>query len=248
MKAYVCVYRKLRPQEKDRRATELEAANDHLLGKFLETYQEGFFDWGDDPSFFAAKHQLNDIRQATWGVCRRDVRSSLDVGDVIIFFCARENTDKTWDYYFIGLGTVGEIVSDRSNLWNKPQYAKFRKFYNLLIDCNGNQHERFHPYHYRDWVERSEAPYVFFDPARSIFNSDTPHRVATWDRSTNKELWHSDTKSQMIEKLIFKDRGIERRLRSSRIGFAHPKLNLTKSKDIRGCTLFQLTEELKKLI
>lgn len=247
MKAYVCVYRQLRPHEKDRRATEQAAAKDLHLGKFLETYEQGFYDWGDDPSFFAAKYLLNDVRQATWGVCRRDVRSSLNRGDVIIFFCAREDKDKTWSYYFIGFGTVGEIVSDRNDLWNKPKYAKFHKFYNLLIDRNGNQCEQFRPLH-KDWVKRSKAFYVLFDSDRSVFNLDSPHRVATWDRTTNKELWNSSPRSQKIERLIFKDRGVERRLRTSRLGFAHPKLNLTKSKDIRGRTLLQLTEELKKLI
>ena len=77
MNAYVCTYRKITPPPADLKRTEQAAAKDPLLRKFLEGYEASCFDWGDDPSFFAAKYRLGDVRRASWGVCRRDVRGDM---------------------------------------------------------------------------------------------------------------------------------------------------------------------------
>jgi len=247
MKAYVCVYRQFEPPKGARRITEQIATKNPLLGKFLESYEKGFYDWGDDPSFFAAKNILGSPNSATWGVCRRDVRNSLDVGDAVVFFCARQGGGKTWNYHFVGVGEIGELIRDRNEIWKRREYAQYRKFFNLLIDAHGNQHEAFHPSH-KNWEIRSKAPYVIFDSVSSVFNLDSPRRVATWDGIAVREDWDGDRKSKKIEQLIFEDRGIKRRLRTSRTGFAHVKLNLAKSSDKRGRTLPELMGELKRLI
>ncbi len=56
MKAYVCVYRHPIPSRRDRRLTESVGASNPTLRRFLDVYddQNCFYDWGDDPSFFAA--------------------------------------------------------------------------------------------------------------------------------------------------------------------------------------------------
>jgi hypothetical protein len=67
MNAYVCVYRHMLPKRRDWHRTESAAASNPALRRFLEIYdaQNCFYDWGDDPSFFAASEFLGDVRDAT---------------------------------------------------------------------------------------------------------------------------------------------------------------------------------------
>ncbi|MHB8390769.1 MAG: hypothetical protein ACYDBH_14510 [Acidobacteriaceae bacterium] len=250
MNAYLCTYRQITPPRSALKKMELAAKQNSLLRRFLDGYEGSFFDWGDDPSFFAAKHMLGDVRRATWGVCRRDVRSNLEKGDIVVFFCARQNKEKRlWRYYFIGFGAVREVVRCRELLWTSHVYAPYRKFYNVLTASDGKQRETFYPFH-KDWERRAEAPYVLFDAARSAFNLDSPHHVATWDSEANHEAWRGDPRTSKIEQLLFVDRGIERRLRTSRTGYAHVKLNLLlDGKTIRpGLGLSDLTRALGQLV
>lgn len=251
MNAYVCVYRQIKPSPKASKMTEQAATKNSLLRRFIDEYNGSFYDWGDDPSFFSAKHLLGDVNSATWGVCRRDVRSVLNKGDVVVFFCGSQIKDKgVWHYYFIGFGTVREIVKRRELLWKSPVYARYRKFYNLLVDSNGKQRETFRPFH-ENWEDRAKAPYAIFDPKQSAFNLDSPHLVATWDGKGIPETWKRDRRTREIERLLFDERDInDRRLRTSATGFAHSKLNLLRKgeKDRPGRSLSDLTESLKKLI
>ncbi|MGB8259376.1 MAG: hypothetical protein WCE75_03450 [Terracidiphilus sp.] len=252
MNAYLCVYRQREPSNGDRRKTEREAEKNPLVAKFLEGYKESFYDWGDDPSFFAAKELLGDVRRATWGVCRRDVRGSLNEGDVVVFFCGRQlKRSGSWSYYFIGFGTVLEVVRPRDLLWTKRKYAPYRKFYNVLMGPDGKQRETFHPFHDENWKLRADAPYVLFDPEHSAFNLDSPHLVASWNGDETPETWRPDRKAREIERLLFTDRGIiKRRLRTSRTGFGHAKLNLLfdRGKVRPGRPLADLTFALEKLL
>ena len=251
MNAYVCVYRQITPPPGAKKKTEQAATRDDLLRKFLNEYDGSFYDWGDAPSFFAAQHMLGDVRKATWGVCRSDVRSDLGKGDVVVFFCGSQNKDEgPWRYYFIGFGTVRELVRRRALLWTKPAYAPYRKFYNLLTESDGKWREVFHPFHRKDWERRAQAPYVVFDRARSAFNLNSPHAVATWDGEGNQETWKRDRRTREIERLLFVERGIERRLRTSRTGFAHVKLNLLRdgNKTRPGRSLSDFTDALSRLV
>jgi hypothetical protein len=108
-------------------AAETLAHTDPLLSRFLHGYRENFWDWGDDPSFFAAEHRLGDVRRASWGVCRADVRKALSEGDLVVFFCARD-VGSVWRYHFIGFGTVKALIS-RKELWTNPAYADYRSFW-----------------------------------------------------------------------------------------------------------------------
>ena len=251
MNAYLCVYRQISPIPKDLRETEQVATEGSLLRKFLDEYKRSFYDWGDDPSFFAAKHLLGDVNRATWGVCRRDVRCDLEKGDVVVFFCGSNKSKEkgVWNYHFIGFGTVAEVIKRRKLLWTNPSYAPYREFYNLLTDSHGKQLETFHPLH-KDWKNRAAAPYIAFDPARSAFNLDSPHLVATWDGEERQETWRRDQPARKIERLLFEERNIERRLRTSRTGYAHDKLNLLSDgkKERPGRPLSELTRALKLLI
>src|SRR5580658_10367002 len=117
MNAYLCTYRLRSPSAREESETQSAGKDDPLFEKFLLKYDDSYYDWGDDPAFFAAKHKLHDVRKASWGVCRPDVRKSLDAGDVIVFFCARLNEQKPpCRYHFIGFGTVKEVIK-HGDVW-----------------------------------------------------------------------------------------------------------------------------------
>src|ERR1700682_2903329 len=85
--AYLCTYRRMTPSPRTRGQTDAAAKQDPLLRAFLKNYDDSYYDWGDDPSFFAAQHVLRDVRKASWGMCRRDVRNALAERDLVVFFC-----------------------------------------------------------------------------------------------------------------------------------------------------------------
>jgi hypothetical protein len=232
MQAYVCVYRRHLPSKADRKRTQEPAKSDAALSKFLDEYDDSFYDWGDDPAFFAAQFFMSDVQCATWGVCRRDVRQQLKDGDVVVFFCGkpRVGTRRIWDYYYIGLGTVKSTV-DRRRLWTEELFTPYRKFYNVLAQLRGKtliRKETFHPYH-KDWERRAQAPYILFEskPDLTHFNVTNPQLVGTYDGSHIPETWNKA--SIDLKNLIFVERGISRRLRSSQTGFGHTQINLLKS-------------------
>jgi hypothetical protein len=242
---FVCVYKHRIPTRGEWASTERAAANDQYLQRFLDSYwtTDSYFDWGDDPGFFCASVLLGDARRATWSVCRPDVRKSVVVGDGVAFFVCRPIVAKHgeyWrsagpeDYFYIGCGTVGAKLINRQELWRLPEYAPYREFYNILVRTGANgalyQSEVFHSYH-DDWRERSAAPVIFFDAAKSWFNLKGPHHVARFDTSRGiPEVWLRDAISQRLERLLFGD-GCARRLRTSRTGYQHAK------RVIRGTTL-----------
>ncbi len=194
---------------------------------------------------------LRDVRSATWGVCRQDVRKALATDDIVVFFCGRQaKQGNEWHYYFIGYGTVLEPVR-RQDIWTKPKYAQFRSFYNVLVNAQGRQDEKFHPRHNRDWERRAASPYILFDPKRSLFNLDSPHRVAKWHKEDRREIWETDATTKKIERLLFIERGItDRGLRTSQTGYAHVKLNLLwdGERKRQGRSMSELTEALEKLV
>ena len=209
MKCYVCVYRQPLLNRPKWKRSWREGADKRGLRKYLERYkscfEQGaacFYDWGDDPAFFAAEEFLGDVNRASWGVCRRDVRAKLCNGDFIVFFCAKELEDRTWEYYYIGLGTVSETL-DRRLIWSSEEYKPYRDFFNLLQDSNGNQYEFIYDKHNKDWRKRADAPYILFDTSknRTHFNLVNPLLVATyhledapWKRDVI-ERWHLDDKN-----------------------------------------------------
>lgn len=248
MNAYLCTYRQRPPRPIDLAKTRNAGKDDPLVEKFLSEYDDGHYDWGDDPAFFAAKHKLRNVRKASWGVCRPDVRTVSEPGDVVVFFCAHPNKERTiWTYSFIGFGTVGERIW-HMDVWKNRRYAPYRSFYNLLINKHEQQEEIFWPIH-TNWKRRLESPYIIFDAAKSVFNLDSPHVVAEWHKGDKKEIWKLDRRTKKIERVLFAERGIDRRLRTSQTGYAHTKLNLLQDgRNVRpGRSLPELLKVLKEL-
>ncbi|MCY4654143.1 MAG: hypothetical protein OXC95_13385 [Dehalococcoidia bacterium] len=242
MRAYLCVYRQpiKRPIHVKRTRSQVNARPE--LEEYLSGYEHRFrdsvgrfYDWGDDPSFFAAEHFLGDIRRASWGVCRHNVRSLVAPGDYVIFFCARQQQeDKArWDYYYVGVGTVEETISDRTLLWRKKKYRKYRKFYNLLIDSKNCHKEIIHEHHDDDWEERVEAPYVIFDGSKenTHFNVVNPLLVATYrtgeyaNGDNVMETWFCEDK--MVRRLhgLIPRRSGGKLLRTAESGNSHAHMN-----------------------
>ena len=122
MKAYVCVYLHPVPHRREFLLTQQAAADHPMLQRYLDGYEreDCFYDWGDDPSFFCASEVLGSSNGATWGVCRRDVRAAVSRGDVIAFFCGREQPPGYWQYFYVGVGTVGSLL-DRERIWAQEE-------------------------------------------------------------------------------------------------------------------------------
>jgi hypothetical protein len=239
VKAYACVYRHSTPSPRDRRLTEEAARLSPLLRKYVDKYDavDCFHDWGDDPSFFAASEILGSPELCTWGVCRRDVRAAMTPGSFVVFFCGREVGRGSWEYFYVGLGTVRQLL-DRNVIWADDICEPYRRFFNILarpIAGVLRQHETIHRYH-ADWEERAIAPYIVFDPALTRFNLDSPLHVASYDRFVDTiEVWHDGIQRvRDVQQLILPTAPTRRGLRSINIQRSHPKMNLVKQAERVG--------------
>jgi hypothetical protein len=234
-RAYVCVYRHAQPSARDLERTRNGAANKSLIDRYLAAYskEDSFLDWGDDPSFFCSQKLLGSTRKASWGVCRRDVRSSLSKGDFVVFICAKQRQQLSgWRYYYIGFGTIGDRVKNPATISRSSRYSQYSEFLNVLaqVSCGTLRHsEQVYPYH-EDWKRRIQGPYLIFEdhPSMTDFNLKNPLWIASCRANDDHETWRSEEIGLVreLETALFTDRGIERRLRTARKGYPHPKLNL----------------------
>ncbi|HEY4896302.1 MAG TPA: hypothetical protein VII01_09445 [Solirubrobacteraceae bacterium] len=256
MKAYLCVYRHLRPPDRDLARTEEAASGNPALRRYLDAYGHGdsFYDWGDDPSFFAASEFLGDARNATWGVCRPDVRAALSTGDYVVFVCGKQppRYARAWEYYFVSVATLGEGLS-RETIWSDDRYSVYRRFFNVLARVDGSgltQHEFVHRFH-DNWRERARAAYWLFDANHTGLNLTSPLLLATYDGEPGQiERWHmSGDRVRDLHSMLLRGARPSRGLRSTNIWQPHPKLNLSNGyrtdgelRDLRT-KLLELVEE-----
>jgi hypothetical protein len=191
----------------------------------LAEYDGSYLDWGDDPSFFAARRVLRDPRASSWGVCRPDVRDALHDDGFVVFFTEVIEQDRS-EYFWAGVGSVGRLVRSRRLIWTDPGLSPYRRFFNLLVTSTGEHCEYFHPPHKKDWERRRDAPYVLFDPKLSRFDLEHPLHVSTFRASDGvPDRWRTNDETvSVLERLLFGERA--RRLRTSRTGFGHAKLRL----------------------
>ena len=265
MKCFLCVYRQplvddrvlRRSLADNRRRPELKVSR--FLSRYKRSLDAGhnprgrFYDWGDDPGFFAAEEFLGDVRRASWGVCRPDVRKKLSKGDFVVFFCAQQQSRKSslWNYFFIGVGTVSRVVKNRRRIWTVDAYREYRRFYNLLIDATGLQQEVLYPRH-SDWEDRKESPYILFESSkRTHFNVRNPLLVASYDTKVGGEgsgvleSWQLDDEDvKALDDLIPNRRGGSK-LRTSNPVYPHQPINLGRGQGPRE--LRRLRRELVKI-
>lgn len=228
---FVCVYRHIEPDKRKLKEITTAALKTPLLNKFLEIYYDrnNFYDWGDDPSFFAAKNYLGDERFATWGVCRANVRRQLKKGDIVVFFCGKEKS-KCWDYYFVGYGTVSHKEDDRIQVWKNDDYKHCRTYFNILIDKDAKHLEPFGGTH-DDYDRRMKAGYVFFhsDTRLTSFNFSSPLHVASCNPLLSPiETWHvQDNRIKKLYTLLFETYTLQRKsLRSVHKQISHPHIKI----------------------
>ena len=249
MNFYICVYRQKIPEKRDWKRAYENASGDPVLKEYVRRYENRFkknkdgigrfYDWGDDPAFFAAEKFDGNV---TWGVCRHDVRGKLDKEDVVVFICAQEQENqkpRKWKYYYVGLGTVGEVVKPRERLWKKRCYREYRKFYNLLIDSKGCHREPIDYHH--DWADRLAARYIIFDdaPDKTHFNITNPLYVATYTEYENAgekgilERWCLSYKRVNKIAELVGERDIGSRLRTTNKYHPHKEMNLATRKRVK---------------
>lgn len=233
MNTFICVYRHTINPSCKKGVLQI-AKEDVLVKEFCNDYFkiDNVYDWGDDPAFFMAKKEFNDLAFATWGVCRRNVRAILNPGDIVIFFCVRQELT-WWDYYFIGFGTVRQTLMDRELIWNNHAYQRYQSFYNILVK-DGRQYEPFGKMH-DDWEKRLKAPYIFFEINESLtkFNINTPLKVAIYDSKIaplEKGLVDTDDSVKKLHNILFRKYcNVSRSLRTNNPQIAHPHIRLNVS-------------------
>jgi hypothetical protein len=183
---FVCVYRRHVPTAGEWRSTAAAGATNRRDQYWSE---DSYLDWGDDPAFFCATEILGDARDASWGVCRPDVRRDARIGDGVAFFCGRPITNVTGgihraasgvDYFYVGFGTVAALIT-REEVWADPDREAYRDFFNILGRPGPyghlHQSEVFVPSH-KDWERRCASPMIFFEREQTAFNINSPLSVA----------------------------------------------------------------------
>ncbi len=137
------------------------------------------YDYGDDPSFFC-RHNLRG--NLTWGVCRADVRSQVQPGDVVVF-CSFTKVNAQVDYRLSAIATVERKIR-QGDIFSNPSYVKYSHYLNLLVrptDGAGRSWEHHEPgsperdWH-KDWLSRI-APFKSFSKGELDRQAQT-HRVS----------------------------------------------------------------------
>jgi hypothetical protein len=231
VKAYLSVYRKPRVAAKFIQQTRRRVDETPHLAAFIDSFlqEASFLDWGDDPAFFAAQAILGDIRRASWGVCRRTLRAALQPGDLVIFFCTKQRAEQTgiWDYYFIGYGTIGSVLS-RQDIWEREDCAPYRGFFNLLVRPQAGDFVQWEPFAswHKDWTKRMPN-YLLFDrrPGMTEFGLSDALRVASYNGEPPERWIREPLPNRLFEITLGRCQN-RRGLRTSTTGFAHPHVRL----------------------
>jgi hypothetical protein len=84
------------------------------------------FDVTDDPSFYC---QLKGKGPLTWGICRPDVRTKLQEGDIVVFICYDEDN---YSYYLSAIATVADKIR-QTDIWTENKYSHFKEYFNIII-------------------------------------------------------------------------------------------------------------------
>lgn len=254
---YVCVYRHHVPGAGEWHQTVERSRENATLARFLSDYwsDDTYFDWGDDPSFFGALDSFGDARRASWAVCRPNVRERLAPGDGVVFFVVKPNVSINRrgtrvpagpaDYFYIGHGTVGEIV-DRQLMWTDEKYGPYRTLFNALARPADGAMENVEVFpKHPDWSRRASAPVILFEPSGSLFDLEAPPRVARYDPVQGfPERWSDDATSQALQRLLFT--GLERRLRTSEGGHPHPHMRFDLTPEEFAAKRFELLQLIRE--
>jgi hypothetical protein len=114
------------------------------------------YDNGDDPSFYAARH---DDGLLTWGVCRQDLRNKIRPGSICVFFAFTKDRGTT-RYRTSAVATVSDKLDRRSVFQDTRFHGK--NYINILIRPDGNgwvydETDRHKGDRHTDWLWRIAA-------------------------------------------------------------------------------------------
>ncbi len=126
------------------------------------------FDLGDDPAFFSARYHDGPV---TWGVCRPDVRRSIQTGEWMVFFAAeKEDRYSALTRYRFSAALRVERKISHEAIFTHPSEFLFRGYLNLLIRRRGRDGwEHFEPcLRKRDW--HTDWLWRISDPIRKRFH------------------------------------------------------------------------------
>jgi len=131
--------------------------------------REWRYDYGDDPSFFS---RLQHHASLTWGVCRPDVRTQSQEGDVVVFFSFTKTAQGT-DYCLCAIATIEKKIK-HSDIFENREHASYRKYLNLLVRPSSKDKSL--------WIHKEPgAP-------RKNWHKDWLGRVTAYRKYTSEEL------------------------------------------------------------
>ena len=135
------------------------------------------YDNGDDPSFYVARHG----GPLTWGVCRRDVRSSIEPGAVVVFISFTEGLKKQITYRLCAVATVAEKI-EHTRVGQDQRFSSNRYINVLIRRQNGywihDEDDRPSSAQHSDWLwriaqhERSEKKKNFKERYQSVYEQN----------------------------------------------------------------------------
>jgi hypothetical protein len=151
------------------------------------------YDYGDDPSFFCRRHRGGAL---TWGVCRADVRSQVQPGDVVVFFSFTK-AGRQVKYRLSAIATV-QTKLQQSDIFTNPLYKRYRRYLNLLVRRSrstkgawehwepGAPEQEWHD----DWLSRI-VPYRYFSKTE-LKRQGATHRVSSGSLIDGKRFMFGD--------------------------------------------------------
>jgi hypothetical protein len=143
-------------------STFLESSQTDLFQPLAEGFRDDLkagvwpYDVGDDPSFCSARRTRG---QVTWGVCRQDVRSQLQPGDVVIFFVVQYAANRIDSSYRFAAALSVQTSITEDKVFHATPYTTFGQYLNLLIRPCRSGWEHLEPslprrYWHDDWLWR----------------------------------------------------------------------------------------------
>ena len=138
------------------------------------------YDNGDDPSFYIASRHDTPL---TWGVCRGNVRRSIQPRNVVAFLAFQQSDDGLICYYLSAVATVAEKISHQV-AFGHPHFGNAPYLNRLIAQVNGGwvQAEQDRPMAARhgDWEQRiADESYVIFSRLHNeTYVSPAPPLVA----------------------------------------------------------------------
>lgn len=158
------------------------------------------YDNGDDPSFYVARKG----GPLTWGVCRQDLRNSITVGSIVVFFSFTPKPAGETLYRLCAVATVENKVA-HYEICRDARLSRFSYINTLIAPDNGGwRHEesdRPRPDRHKDWfwrIARHSGKQEVFDRKYAAVVSSGRFMEADVTLASNYVLFSADLKRTFI--------------------------------------------------